>query len=300
MGKEIAEHLLKRLRDATVDITSLDVSTLLSGASTLDAPIIAIVGARKMTAYGASVAQMLAKHCAEEGYIVLSGMAYGIDSAALEAACDSGGITIAVLPSGLKNIYPKTKTQLADRIARSGVLLSEYNSTTPALKQHCIARNRLVAGLADIVVVVEGSIKSGTRHTVEFALNYNKTLMGVPGSIFATTSEAPNDLIQNGALSLLKASDICLALQRTCSMDSSSGTIEGRLNGLSHLAKNIYKKLGGGVKLQQLSSELNEPVQILLQELTMLESEGLVTKHQNTWQATIAAAKSTHSRRMLY
>jgi DNA processing protein len=244
-------------------------------------PVVAIVGSRKMTPYGEAAATQIAKHCADEGYTVLSGLAYGIDSVAVRTALKNGGLTMAVLPSGLENIYPAHHRALAEQVAQRGMLLSEYPPDYGALKQHCIARNRLVAALADILIIVEGSIKSGTRHTVEFALHYGTPILGVPGNIYGPQSAMPNWIIQQGAHPLLEPSDVCMSLGKVCrgyiALQNSTQ--------LSELATRLLRELTSEKSLSQLENTTAEPVHKLLQELTMLESEGLVIRRHTKWQA---------------
>lgn len=132
-----------------------------------------------------------------------------MDSIAHKATLDAGGKTIAVLPCGLDKPYPASHRQLARRILeQGGALVSEYPSGTPPLPHHFIARNRIVSGLSDAVLITEAAAKSGTMHTVGFALDQGKSVLAVPGNITSTQSEGTNNLIKTGAAPITSAQDI--------------------------------------------------------------------------------------------
>src|SRR5690349_13682617 len=147
-------------------------------------PTVAIIGTRKPSAYGREVGYRLAYDLAKRGVVIVSGLALGMDAIAHKAALDAGGTTIAVMPGGLDRIYPATNTALGERIiANGGALISEYPAGEQIFPGNFIARNRIVAGIADGVLVVEAAIKSGTLHTASFALDYGRPVMAVPGEI---------------------------------------------------------------------------------------------------------------------
>ncbi len=171
---------------------------------------IAIVGSRKCTQYGKQVSYDLAFSLAKAGVTIVSGMALGIDGEAHRGALDAGGRTIAVLGTGIdeKSIYPHTHLSLAQRILKNGVVMSEFEPGTPGLPHHFPQRNRIISGLSLGVVVVEGSEKSGSLITANFALEQGKDVFAVPGPIFAQTSIGTNKLIQQGAKLILNAQDV--------------------------------------------------------------------------------------------
>lgn len=176
-------------------------------------PRIAVVGSRKVTPYGRQITSSLVQEVAAQGVVIVSGLALGVDSIAHRSALDAGGYTIAVLPSHVTEIYPKSHTQLARRILeRGGVLISEYPEGMPPIQVNFIARNRLVSGLSDGVLITEAASKSGTLHTANFALEQGKTVMAVPGNITSPTSTGTNNLIKTGAFPVTASSDILLAL----------------------------------------------------------------------------------------
>ena len=170
---------------------------------------VAIVGTRKPTVYGKEVTTRLAGELARNGIIVVSGMALGIDGVAHRAALDAGGITLAVLANGVDTFYPRSNTNLGQKIIeKGGAVISEYKPGTPALPHQFLARNRIVSGLADVVVVVEAAIRSGTLSTANHALNQGKDVFAVPGNITSPLSAGCNKLIKMGAQPLTDINEL--------------------------------------------------------------------------------------------
>lgn len=168
---------------------------------------IAIVGARDATQYGKKIAYNLAKELSEQNIVIISGLAIGIDSYAHKGSLEKG--TIAVLGSGIDNIYPKENLELAREIIKNkGCIISEYPLGTKPERLHFPQRNRIISGLSDGVVVIEASKKSGALITAEFALEQGKEIFAVPGDINKKQSEGTNQLIKDGAILLTSATDI--------------------------------------------------------------------------------------------
>lgn len=183
----------------------------MKGKMDLNAPMVSIVGSRKYTDYGSHVAYSFAKDLAKAGITVVSGMAFGIDSIAHRGALDGGGKTIAVLGDSLddKNIYPASNFNLSREIISNGCLLSDYPIETPAgIPGNFPARNRIVAGLSMGTFIVEAGEKSGTLITANLALDFNRDVFAVPGSIFSSQSLGTNDLIKKGAKVVTSIKDI--------------------------------------------------------------------------------------------
>lgn len=174
----------------------------------LDTVMVALVGSRRPSTYGTVAAEHLAKDLAQAGVTVVSGMAKGIDTSAHNGALKAGGGTIAVFGCGLDIIYPAENRKLAARIAAEGLLLSEFPLGTPAHPQNFPIRNRIVSGLSDGVVVVEGVQYSGSLITARLALDQNKEVFAVPGNITSKLSFGPNLLLKQGAQLVQAASDI--------------------------------------------------------------------------------------------
>lgn len=182
-------------------------------AQLLKRPRVAIVGSRKVSAYGRSVTTKLAGELAQQGIVIVSGLALGVDALAHQAALEAGGHTIAVLPNGLDKIYPASHTQLAKKmLEQGGALISEYPEGSEAFKQNFIARNRLVSGLANGLLITEAAEKSGSLHTARFALEQGREVMAVPGNITSLTSVGCNNLIKSGALPVTSTEDVLSAL----------------------------------------------------------------------------------------
>lgn len=183
----------------------------------LEKPLVAIVGSRKVSPYGRAVTEQIAGELAKAGVVVVSGLAFGVDSIAHQAAVNAGGQTIAVLPGAIDNIYPASHAGLARQLLlRGGALVSEYapGSGLP-MKHQFIARNRIISGLSQAVLITEAAAKSGSLHTAEFGLEQGIEVMAVPGNITSPTSQGTNNLIKTGAAVITCADDILEMLKIT-------------------------------------------------------------------------------------
>jgi DNA processing protein len=168
-----------------------------------EATAVAVVGTRRPTGAGLEAARAIARGFAEAGWVVVSGLAVGIDAAAHRAALDAGGRTIAVLGCGLDVRYPASNACLRAQIARRGTLVSEYPPGTPPRKHHFPLRNRIIAGLVVGVVVVEGALTSGALVTARLALDADRNVYAVPGSIWNPMARGPNELIRTARAALV-------------------------------------------------------------------------------------------------
>lgn len=177
-----------------------------------DEPAVAVVGSRRATAAGRVVTERLAAGLARHGVAVVSGLARGIDAVAHRAALEAGGRTVAVLGCGLDVVYPPEHAALLEAIVRQGCVISEFPLGTPPLPGHFPQRNRIIAGLALGVVVVEGDERSGTLSTAGHALDAGREVMAVPGSVLNPLSRAPNGLIRQGAALVESAEDVLAEL----------------------------------------------------------------------------------------
>lgn len=170
---------------------------------------IAIIGSRNCSYYGERAAKDFAFNLAKNNVCIVSGLAKGIDSFSHIGALNAKGKTIAVLGSGLDNIYPKENEKLfQDIIKNDGLVVTEYPLGTLALKQNFPARNRIISGISDAVLVIEARKNSGTNITVDFALEQGKDVFVVPGNIYSETSDGTNYLITEGAIPVLSYKDI--------------------------------------------------------------------------------------------
>jgi DNA processing protein len=173
--------------------------------------MLAVVGARDSTPYGESVISHLLPPLINRGITITSGLAYGIDAMAHTETVRTHGRTIAVVAGGLdeKSLYPQAHLYLSRKILRNnGAIISEYPPGTPALKHHFIARNRIISGLSMGTLIIECKQKSGALITARYALEQNRNIYAVPGSILTPHSAGPNQLIQQGATPVTCAGDI--------------------------------------------------------------------------------------------
>ncbi|HBQ38010.1 MAG TPA: DNA-protecting protein DprA [Candidatus Omnitrophica bacterium] len=173
-----------------------------------DQPAVAIVGSRRASLYGQQTAQRLAYDLALRGVTIVSGLARGIDAAAHRGALQADGRTVAVLGSGLDQLYPPEHHALAEQVTRHGVLLSEYPMGSPPLSYHFPRRNRLISGLSAGVVIVEAAHRSGALITADCALEQGREVFAVPGKVDSITSHGTHHLLKQGARLVTSVEDI--------------------------------------------------------------------------------------------
>lgn len=246
---------------------------------TKNKPCVAIVGSRKPTNYGKEITTLLVKELVASGVVIISGLAFGVDSIAHSTCLDTSGKTIAILPSSLSQIYPKSHRNLASDIIKSeGCLISEYPEQSPLLKSNFIARNRLISALSDIVIITEAAEKSGSLHTANFALLQGKTVMAVPGSILNPNSRGTNNLIKTGAIPITDTSDILFEL----GIKNSKNTQIVASSPEEYLIMQLIKN--GERSGYELLNKSKLSPQIFNQTLTMLEINGKITAlGNNQW-----------------
>jgi DNA processing protein len=174
----------------------------------LGRPAVAIVGSRAATPYALQASARLAAELAARGVVVTSGLARGVDSSAHRGCLEAGGLTIAVLGSGLDCVYPSEHAGLAERIAAQGAVVSELAPGAPPLPEHFPLRNRIISGLSLGVVVVEASEKSGSLITARCALEQGRDVLAVPGSILTGRNRGSHALLKDGAKVVETADDI--------------------------------------------------------------------------------------------
>ena len=171
-------------------------------------PAAAIVGARACSSYGRNAAEYLGRELGGRGVGIVSGMAFGIDAAAAEGALKAGGKSYAVLGCGVDVCYPKENWHLYEQLCSRGAVLSEFSPGSDALGFHFLQRNRLIAALADVLIVVEAREKSGTASTVDYALELGRDVFAVPGRITEELGRGCNRLIRDGAMILTEPDDV--------------------------------------------------------------------------------------------
>ncbi len=242
---------------------------------TATGPSVAVVGTRRPTAYGLEMTERLVARLVDAGVAIVSGLAVGIDTRAHRTALEAGGKTIAVLGSGIdrESLFPPENAGLAERIAESGgVVVSEYPPGTPALKEHFPQRNRIISGLSAGVLVVEAREKSGALITARLALEQNRDVFAVPGSIISATSAGPNLLIQQGAKLVLAAADVLQELgieEATAPPSASAG---------SPAEAELLTLLEEPLSVDFIREQTGWKTSAVLASLSLLELKGLVKK----------------------
>ena len=178
---------------------------------------VAVVGARACSPYGAQVARMLGRELAAAGLIIVSGLARGIDGEAHRGALEGDGLTVAVLGCGIDRDYPASHAQLSRRIEEQGLVVSEYEPGVEPAPWRFPARNRIIAGLSEAVVVVEARERSGALISADFALDEGREVFAVPGEITSSLSAGTNALLKLGATPLTSSADVLdvLGIERT-------------------------------------------------------------------------------------
>lgn len=196
--------------------------------SLLAGPAVAVVGSRAATGLGRRMAELLGAGLAARGAVVVSGLARGIDAAAHAGALSVGGATVAVLGGGLDVAVPRSTRRLGARIAREGCVVTEYPAGVPPLKHHFPARNRIVAGLARVVVVVEAGPRSGALITARLALESGREVMAVPAQPLASNAAGVNRLLREGAGPVRSPADV---LEELLLLPGAAAALEARLAG---------------------------------------------------------------------
>ena len=260
-----------------------------------DGPRVAIVGSRRPSPYGEAVAEQLGLELARAGVVVISGLALGIDAAAHRGALNGGGVTVAVMGTGVDVIYPAAHSVLAEAILEAGgALVSQFPDGTTPRRHNFPARNYTMAALSDVVVVVEAAEGSGALITAEAALDLKKEVMAVPGSVFSPLSVGTHALIRDGAGLVQNARDVLAALNLGGEvLDDPLSTPQGlgfKLPGgrdgiLSHLSDVL------ALNAAEIARKLQLPVAEVLGRLTALELDGAVKRRQDGYVRALRRGK---------
>jgi DNA processing protein len=238
----------------------------------LEAPAVAIVGARACSPYGSQVARMLGRELATAGLVVVSGLARGIDAEAHRGALEAGGRTVAVLGCGIDRDYPASHAELAGRIRSSGLVVSEYGPGVEPAPWRFPARNRIVAGLSQATVVVEARERSGALITADLALEEGREVFAVPGEITSALSAGTNRLLALGATPLLEADDVL----RSFGIDRAEQPPPADL---TEAAAKVLGALGdGAASVDELMAATGLGIGTVAAALTELELAGLATE----------------------
>ena len=224
---------------------------------------IAVVGSRKATSYGKAVASQIAGELAKNDVVIVSGLAYGIDSTA-HAAAVKKGITVAVLGNGIDVVYPHANVKLFEEVKKHGCLVSEFPFGTKPNKWTFPRRNRIIAGLSMGTVVIEAAKRSGSLITARLALEEGREVFAVPGSIFSSSSEGTNELIKRGAKCVTCTNDVLEEFEYVKVVQKDERTDDP-----------IVKSLKNGPKtVEEISHSVKMSMDELNVKLTMLEING--------------------------
>jgi DNA processing protein len=235
---------------------------------------VAIVGTRRVTAYGRQVAEDVATALARNGVTIVSGLARGVDSIAHQAALNAGGRTLAVLGSGVDLVYPPENRKLAAQIMEHGALVSDYALGTPPDGINFPPRNRIISGLSMAVIVVEAGDTSGALITASFAAEQGRDVFAVPGNINAPQSKGTNRLIRDGAQPLLDPQDVLEALNLTMVTEHQAVRVALPTDPVE---SKLYKLLSHEPKhVDEIRAQANMPIETVSATLVMMELKGMV------------------------
>jgi DNA processing protein len=249
-------------------------------------PAIAIVGSRRTTLYGQSVAKKLGGELARLGFCIVSGLARGIDTAAHEGALEAGGRTAAVLGTGIDLVYPPENLALYRRLEETGAILSEFPFGRRADKQSFAMRNRIVSGMCEAVVVVESDVSGGAMITARFAGEQGRPLFAVPGRIDQSSSAGCHQLIRDGATLLTGVDDLLSELNYLDGLrpaaigEKARDVAAGRPANLTDEEARVFARFSGGeiLSVDDLVGQTGLSAAQLSAILMMLELKRLVVK----------------------
>lgn len=245
----------------------------LGDVSLLDSECIAVVGTRTPTPYGKIITEKFVKGLSENNFTIVSGLAAGVDTISHKTALDNGGKTIAVLGGGFEHIFPSFNIELAKRIAKEGLLISEYRPSFVPAQYTFPLRNRIIAGLSLGVLVTEAGEKSGALHTKEYALELGREIFAVPGNVNSLMSKGTNRLIRSAqGACVLDFEDIVCVFRENIVKSTAVNFSQ-----LSFDDQQIVDALKDGEKnIEVLTEKTGFPIQKLNALLTMLEIRGVV------------------------
>ncbi|HSI20536.1 MAG TPA: DNA-processing protein DprA [Verrucomicrobiae bacterium] len=251
----------------------------------LSRPLISIVGSRKMSTYGSAVLQALVPPLVQAGLVVVSGLAYGVDAAAHRCALDHGGTGIAVIGSSLDQLYPASHTSLADKLVRSGgIVLSEYPPGTPGFKFHFPRRNRIIAALSPVLLIIEAADPSGTFSTARAALEMGKEVCVVPADITRGQSNGTLRLLKDGARPVSCPEDILSLYQMQLPLLAK----EPLQPALTGSPATLYASISHGLtSVDALAQDTGFNIATVQALLSVLELDGYITYRQSQWQTTL-------------
>lgn len=278
----VNEKWSENLKNVRPKITHLyykgDLDLLLN-----EAPKLAIVGSRRMTEYGQRVVDKWMPMMIQKGITIVSGFMYGVDQAAHKSCVENGGKTIAVLGWGIDKKVTAEDEKLYQKLVEvNSLIVSEYEGETAASRATFPQRNRIVAGIADVVLVVEAAEKSGSLITARLANKFGKKLLAVPGVVTSSVSEGTNNLIKNGRAKMVTSAEDVI---------EEMGLKKGQLGINFAENKDKYCSLtevlkSGSKSVDDLSRVLKLPVTVIMGELFEMQLEGSVTEFEGKYKLT--------------
>jgi DNA processing protein len=243
-----------------------------------DETAVALVGTREATSYGRAVAAQLAEGLARAAITVVSGLARGVDTAAHRAVVEAGGRTLAVLGNGLDQVYPAENRALARHIVErgQGALIAEFPPGVPPDAVNFPRRNRIIAGLSRVVVIVEADARSGALITADFALEQGRDVMAVPGSILSRLSAGTNELLKQGAMPVTGVDDILNLLGASTATVTAEAALARGVPDLNAPERSVWEALDGDPRhVDELARLLRRGAGDVSASLAMLELQGL-------------------------
>jgi DNA processing protein len=248
-----------------------------------DEKAIAIVGSRACTTYGKRLAERVAGDLARAGWTVVSGLARGIDGCAHRGALQAKGRTIAVLAGGLSKIYPPEHTELAEQVTDSGALITESCMLMEPMATLFPARNRIISGLSRAVVVIEAAEKSGALITARLAAEQGREVFAVPGPVDNAASAGTLQLLRKGAKLVRHADDILEDLLSLPSLVEEKPAAPQLPLGLDEVQQKIWDGLSERRTVDDLTQQLEMPINELTRHLMMLELKKVVRRLPGNW-----------------
>jgi len=269
--------LLKQIADAPAMLFTRGDAQLLCG------PQLAMVGSRNASPSGLKTARDFAADFAAAGLTVTSGLAAGIDTATHEGALNEIGRTIAVVATGLDEVYPRSNLRLAQSVVKKGCMISEFPPMTPARRAHFPQRNRLISGLSLGVLVVEADTRSGSLITARLAGEQGREIFAIPGSIHSPTSRGCHQLIRQGAKLVETTADVLLEIKTGLEIELNSPpqkalSTEADEKNLDPEAINVLNQLDfAPTSLEDIAAHSNLTIELVLSKLLQLELAGKIS-----------------------
>lgn len=282
LGIEVVTCVSENYPDLLKETSSFPILLYCKGdTKLLKSECLGVVGTRRCTKYGQSIGNKIVKDIASNKITIVSGLAEGVDTVAHKSCLEVNGKTIAVLGGGLLNIFPNSNIPLAEEIVlKGGLLVSEYKPNEPPLTYHFPVRNRIIAGLSKAVLIVEATEKSGSMHTKNFALDYNREVFSIPARVNDIYSSGCNKIIQNGqARMLLSSSEIIDFYGKISKNNATEKMIE-----LTMDEQLIYDTLlGQELHFDDLQKSTNLETKVLSTMLMRMEIKGIIEKHPGNY-----------------